>query len=124
VVPNFIGQALRGGSLTVYGDGQQTRSFCYVEDEIEGIVRLFKSAESEPVNIGNPHEMTILEFAHLINDLTGNTSGIEFQDKRIEGDPQQRRPDIARAREVLGWEPQVDVREGLRRTIDFFKDTL
>jgi dTDP-glucose 4,6-dehydratase len=124
VVPNFIGEALRGERITVYGDGQQTRSFCFVDDEVEGIIRLFLSAESEPVNIGNPHEMTILEFAHLINDLIGNQGGIEFQDKRIQGDPQQRCPDISKAREVLGWEPHIDVREGLRRTIDFFRDRL
>ncbi len=122
VVPNFIGQALRGEPLTIYGDGQQTRSFCYVDDLIEGIYRLLMSDENEPVNLGNPHEMTIVEFANVINTLTGNSAGTIFQpEKRIQGDPQTRQPDIAKARRQLGWEPTVDIHEGLRRTIDYFK---
>ncbi|MBN1429826.1 MAG: SDR family oxidoreductase [Anaerolineae bacterium] len=121
VVPNFVGQALRGEPLTVYGDGSQTRSFCYVADQVDGLYRLLMSDESTPVNIGNPHEMTILEFANLINELTGNPGGVIFEDKRIEGDPQTRRPDIGKARRILGWEPRVDIREGLTRTIEYFK---
>lgn len=122
VVPNFIGQALRGEPLTIYGDGKQTRSFCYVDDEIEGIHRLLMSSENLPVNIGNPHEMSILEFASIINDLTGNTAGTVIQEgKRIEGDPQTRQPDISRARQLLGWEPKIDIREGLTRTIEYFR---
>ena len=122
VVPNFIAAALVGQPLTVYGDGQQTRSFCYVEDEVDGLIRLFMCDENAPVNIGNPHEMTILEFAQLVNDITGNKAGIVYQDKRIQGDPQQRQPDITKARNILGWEPRVDVREGLARTIEYFKN--
>jgi dTDP-glucose 4,6-dehydratase len=122
VVPNFVAQALRGEALTVYGDGKQTRSFCYVEDLIDGLYRLLLSGENDPVNIGNPHEMTILEFADLINELTGNEAGTIFlEDKRVEGDPQTRKPDISRAREILGWEPKVDIREGLTRTIAYLK---
>jgi len=121
VVPNFIGQALRGEPLTVYGDGSQTRSFCYVDDMVEGIYRLLLSDEAEPVNLGNPQEMTILELAHLINELTGNRADVVFQDKRIPGDPQRRCPDISKARSALGWEPKVNPEEGLRRTIEWFK---
>jgi len=122
VVPNFIGQALRGEPLTVYGDGSQTRSFCYIDDQVDGLYRLLLSDEHEPVNIGNPHETSILDFAHLINELTGNPGGIVFQDKRIEGDPQTRRPDISKAQHILKWEPKVDVQEGLKRTIEYFRD--
>ncbi len=122
VVPNFVAEAIQGQPLTVYGDGRQTRSFCYVEDEVDGLVRLFMSSENGPVNVGNPHEMTILEFAELVNEVSGNSAGIIFEDRRIEGDPQLRRPDIERARKILGWEPRVDVREGLQRTIDYFRD--
>ena len=122
VVPNFIGQALRGEPLTIYGDGKQTRSFCYVDDEIEGIHRLLMSSENLPVNIGNPHEMSILEFASVINDLTSNTAGVVIQEgKRIQGDPQTRQPDITRARQLLRWEPKIDIREGLKRTIEYFR---
>jgi dTDP-glucose 4,6-dehydratase len=122
VVPNFVAQALRGEPLTVYGDGKQTRSFCYVDDEVEGLYRLLMSDEVEPVNIGNPHELSILEFAELINDLTGNTAGTVIQeDKRIKGDPQTRQPDITKANRVLGWEPTIDIREGLQRTIAYFR---
>jgi dTDP-glucose 4,6-dehydratase len=122
VVPSFVSEALRGQPLTVYGDGKQTRSFCYVDDEVDGLVRLFMSGETGPVNIGNPHEMTILEFAQLVNEVSGNSAGIVFEDKRIEGDPQQRRPDIERARRILGWEPRIHVHEGLQRTIDYFRN--
>jgi dTDP-glucose 4,6-dehydratase len=122
VVPNFIAEALKGQPLTVYGDGKQTRAFCYVEDEVDGLIRLFMSGETAPVNIGNPHEMTILEFAQLVNEITGNAAGIIYEDKRIQGDPQQRRPDIDKARRLLDWEPRIDVREGLSRTIAYFKN--
>lgn len=125
VVPNFIAQALRGEPLTVYGDGQQTRSFCYVSDLVDGIYRLLLSEEHDPVNIGNPQEMTILAFAEKITQLTGSKSKIEFvhpEDVRIKDDPKVRKPDISKARRVLGWEPKVPVDEGLRRTIDWFRD--
>ena len=122
VVPNFIGQALRGEPLTIYGDGAQTRSFCFVDDLIEGIYRLLLSDESMPVNIGNPNETSILEFAELINRLTGNRAGLIFQpDDRLGSDPQRRQPDIARARSLLGWEPKVGLEEGLTRTIESFR---
>ncbi len=123
VVPNFIRQALRGEPLTVYGDGKQTRSFCYVDDLIEGIYRLLMSDQVEPVNIGNPAEMTILEFAERINALTGNPAGIVFEPLPVD-DPQQRQPDITRARQVLGWEPKVDLEQGLRPTIAYFAERL
>jgi len=124
VVPNFVGQALRHEPLTVYGDGQQTRSFTYVDDLVEGIHRLLMSNEVEPTNIGNPVEMTILQFAHLVNALTDNPSGIVFKDARSQDDPQVRRPDISKAQRVLGWEPRVPVEEGLRRTIDWFSQRM
>jgi dTDP-glucose 4,6-dehydratase len=124
-LPNFIKQALLGQPLTVYGEGQQTRSFCYVDDLIEGIVRLLYSDEHLPVNIGNPVEMTILEFAQAINRVTGNQAGIVFvPNARSARDPQRRQPDITRARTLLGWEPQVDLDEGLERTIPYFKEQL
>ena len=122
VVPNFVGQALRGQPLTVYGDGKQTRSFCYVEDEVDGLVKLLMSNETLPVNIGNPHEMMIVQFAELINEITGNQAGIVYEDKRIQGDPQTRRPNISKAQQLLGWEPRIDIREGLQRTIDYFRE--
>jgi dTDP-glucose 4,6-dehydratase len=121
VVPNFVGQALRGEPLTVYGDGSQTRSFCYVDDLIEGIYRLLLSDEVEPVNVGNPAEMSILDFAHLVNRLTGSKAGIVYEDYRIPDDPQVRQPDISKARRVLNWEPQVDLEEGLQKTIEWFR---
>jgi len=122
VVPNFVGQALRHEALTVYGDGQQTRSFCYVSDLIDGIYRLLWSDTSDPVNIGNPREMTILEFAHIVNTLTDNPAGITFKPQdRIAGDPQTRRPDISRAKEILKWEPKVELADGLARTIRYFE---
>ena len=124
VVPNFIGQSLRGEALTVYGDGSQTRSFQYVDDLVEGVIRLFGSDATLPVNIGNPAEMTILDFARVVNEITDNPAGIVFEDKRIAGDPQTRRPDITRAREWLGWEPKIDLHEGLMRTIHYFREVV
>lgn len=124
VVPNFIAQALRDEPLTVYGDGSQTRSFQYVSDLVEGIYRLLLSGYSDPVNIGNPVEMTVLRFAELVNEVTNNKAGIVFKDERIHGDPQVRQPDISRAREVLKWEPRVQLREGLQTTIAYFREVL
>jgi dTDP-glucose 4,6-dehydratase len=124
VVPNFIAQALKGEPLTVYGDGQQTRSFQYVSDLVDGVYRLLASDESYPVNIGNPDEMSILEFADEVIRITGSTSEIIFvqpEDNRIKDDPKVRRPDITRAREKLGWEPRVTLNEGLSRTVNFFR---
>ena len=124
VVPNFLKQALAGEPLTVYGDGSQTRSFCYVDDLIDGIYRLLLSDEHRPVNIGNPTETSILEFAETINGLTGNDEIVFRPDRRGEGDPQRRQPDISRAREVLDWEPKIDLEEGIRKTIPYFKQRL
>ena len=121
VVPNFVGQALRGQPLTVYGEGRQTRSFCYVSDLIEGIHRLLMSSENEPVNIGNPVEMSILHFAETINRLTGNPAGIRFEPLPVD-DPKQRQPDISKARRVLGWEPTVSLEQGMAQTIAWFAD--
>jgi dTDP-glucose 4,6-dehydratase len=119
VVPNFVGQALAGAALTVYGDGSQTRSFCYVSDLIEGIYRLLLSDEREPVNIGNPAETSILDFAQTINRLTNNPAGIRFE-PLPQDDPKQRQPDISKARRVLSWSPQVSLETGLRETIAWF----
>jgi dTDP-glucose 4,6-dehydratase len=124
VVPNFIQQALRGEPLTVYGDGAQTRSFCYVDDLIEGIYRLLLSSEVEPVNIGNPGEFTVREFAEIVNRLTDNPAGIVFKDLRTADDPQVRQPDISKANAILGWEPEIELEEGLRRTIPWFREEL
>jgi len=125
VVPNFIKQALQGKPLTVYGDGSQTRSFCYVDDLIEGIYRLLLTDEHRPVNIGNPHEMTILELAKTINTLLENPPSITMlPEKRGEGDPERRRPDISRAKEILGWEPEIGLEEGLRKTLPYFRENL
>jgi dTDP-glucose 4,6-dehydratase len=125
VVPNLLQQALRHEPLTVYGDGLQTRSFCYVDDLIEGLVRLLFSEEHQPVNLGNPNETTILDFAETINRLVGNPAGVIFQpEQRGESDPQRRRPDITRARQVLDWEPRVNLAEGLQKTVAYFKDTM
>ncbi|MDX1935194.1 MAG: UDP-glucuronic acid decarboxylase family protein [Capsulimonadales bacterium] len=121
VVPNFVGQALRGDPITVYGDGKQTRSFCYVSDLIDGIFKLSMSRESGPINIGNPIERTMLEFAEEIKRITASQSEIVFQPLPTADDPKQRRPDISKARERLGWEPVVSLEEGLERTIAYFK---
>jgi len=122
VVPNFIQQAIRGEPLTVYGDGSQTRSFCYVDDLIEGVYRLLLSDEHDPVNIGNPAETTILEFAHTINKIIGNKAGIVFKPaSRLGDDPQRRQPDITRAKEILGWEPKISLEEGIRLTAPYFR---
>ncbi|HYO72593.1 MAG TPA: UDP-glucuronic acid decarboxylase family protein [Archangium sp.] len=121
VVPAFVGQALRGEDFTVFGDGSQTRSFCYVSDLIDGIVRLAMSDVEEPVNLGNPREMTILQFAEAVRDAMGGSSRITFEP--LPGDdPQQRQPDITRARTLLGWEPRVRLEDGLRETIRYFRD--
>ena len=119
-LPNFVHQALTGQPITVYGTGQQTRSFCYVSDLIDGIYRLMTSDEHEPTNIGNPHEITILEFAERIRTLLGVTTPIVFE-PLPQDDPKQRCPDISKARRLLGWEPKVDLEEGLRRTLESFK---
>ena len=120
VVSNFVVQALRGDPLTIYGDGSQTRSFCYVEDEVDGIWRLFHSDLHDPVNIGNPVEFTIRELAEEVLRQVGGTSELEFRSLPTD-DPKVRRPDISRARELLGWEPSVDLAEGLRRSIPYFR---
>ncbi len=119
-LPAFIGQALRGENLTVFGDGSQTRSFCYVDDLIEGIYRLLKSNYTMPVNIGNPHEISLLEFAEEVLKLTGSNVKIEFRELPVD-DPKQRRPDITRAKEMLGWQPTVDRSKGLQITYDYFR---
>jgi dTDP-glucose 4,6-dehydratase len=125
VVPNFIQQALVGKPLTIYGDGMQTRSFCYVDDLVEGIIRLLLSEEHDPVNIGNPVETTILEFAETINRIVGNRAGVAFLPaERLESDPQRRRPDITRARNILGWEPTINLEEGIAKTIPYFRSKL
>jgi dTDP-glucose 4,6-dehydratase len=124
VVPNFIRQALVGEALTVYDKGTRTRSFCYVSDLVEGIVRLLLSDEVYPVNLGNPKEMTILEFANRVLEVTGSRSEIRFvkpKDERTQDDPMVRQPDITKAREALGWEPQVSLHEGLEKTVDWFR---
>ena len=123
VVSNFVVQALRGDPLTVYGDGSQTRSFCYVSDEVDGIYRLFMHGDSSPTNIGNPREYTVRELAELVLELTGSDAPIVERELPVD-DPKVRQPDITRARATLGWEPKVEVREGLARTIEYFRDVL
>ncbi|MDY6846568.1 MAG: UDP-glucuronic acid decarboxylase family protein [Chloroflexota bacterium] len=124
-VPNFIQQALRGEPLTIYGDGKQTRSFCFVDDLIEGIFRLMMSEYHEPVNIGNPSETSILDFADLVNGLIGNEAGtIIKMAKRLGSDPQRRQPDITRAKSILSWEPRISLKEGLSKTIPYFRTKL
>ena len=120
VIPAFMGQALRGEDLTVFGDGSQTRSFCYVDDQVEGIYRLLFSDYTNPVNIGNPHEISIRDFAEEIIKLTGTTQKVIYKDLPVD-DPMQRQPDITRAKEILGWEPKVDRSEGMKITFDYFK---
>ena len=119
-LPAFMGQALRGEDVTVFGDGSQTRSFCYCDDLVEGIYRLLLSDETEPVNIGNPAEMTILKFAEKVIELTGSKSKITFKELPTD-DPKVRQPDISKARRVLGWEPKVDLHTGLSSTLDYFR---
>jgi dTDP-glucose 4,6-dehydratase len=123
VVSNFVCQALQGRDLTVYGDGSQTRSFCYVDDEIRGILALLDSNERGPINIGNPVEFTMLELAQLVLELTGSQSQLVYEALPAD-DPLQRCPDISLARQLLGWEPIVGLRDGLRNTIDWFQKTL
>ena len=123
VVSNFIVQALSGEPLTIYGDGTQTRSFCYVSDEVEGIYRLFLNGDPEPTNIGNPNEFTVRQLAELVVELTGTKSKIEMHPLPTD-DPKVRKPDISRAREILGWEPSVTLRDGVAKTIDYFKQVL
>ena len=120
VVPNFICQALQGDDITVYGDGSQTRSLCYMNDEIEGIYRLMMSDYTLPMNIGNPEEHAILELAKIIIRLTGSNSKITFKDLPVD-DPKQRRPDITKARDILKWEPKVSLEHGLKDTIKYFE---
>jgi len=125
VVPNFILQALHGEPLTIYGDGSQTRSFCYVSDLIEGIYRLLLSGEHDPVNIGNPTEISILEFGQTINKIVNNPGGILFKEElRLSDDPQRRQPDITRARTLLNWEPKVPLHEGIQHTIQYYKEKI
>jgi dTDP-glucose 4,6-dehydratase len=126
VVPNFIGQALRGDDITVYGDGKQTRSFCYVADLVDGIYRLSQTPSdvSGPINIGNPTERTMLEFAQEIKRITSSSSNIVYAPLLTADDPKQRRPDITKAKEILGWEPKVSLEEGLKATIAYFKTKL
>jgi len=119
VVSNFIVQALRGDNITVYGDGKQTRSFCFVEDEVRGLIALFDSAEIMPTNIGNPNEFTILELAEIVIEELNSSSEIIFEPLPVD-DPMQRKPDITKAREILGWEPQIQLREGVVRTAEYF----
>ncbi|HLJ13550.1 MAG TPA: UDP-glucuronic acid decarboxylase family protein [Bryobacteraceae bacterium] len=123
VVPAFLDQALRGEPLAVYGDGKQTRSFCYVRDLVDGLYRLMQSEERYPVNLGNPTELTILEFAERIRHLTGTSAPIDFR-PLPEDDPKKRRPDIGKAKRLLGWEPQVPLDDGLRETITYFQDLI
>jgi len=120
VIPNFMKQALRGEDLTVYGDGSQTRSFCYVSDEIEGLLRLAKSSEHLPVNIGNPNEFTILDCAKRVLAVTGSKSKIRYE-PLPQDDPKQRRPDITKAKTLLAWEPKIDLEAGLRMSLDYFR---
>ena len=125
VVPNFLNQALTGKPLTIYGDGTQTRSFCFVDDLINGVFKLFFSEEHLPVNIGNPSEISILDFARTINNLVGNMAGITIKaSERSEGDPQRRRPDIQKAKRILDWEPIVKLEEGIKATIPYFNNKL
>ena len=125
VIPNFICQAIKREPLTVYGDGSQTRSFCYVDDMVDGLYRLMMSVENEPINLGNPSEITINQLAAAINRLTGNPAGVQFlPDQRAPADPQRRQPDISRAKGILDWEPKIDLDHGLSLTIDDFRSRL
>jgi len=121
VIPNFMRQALRGEGLTIYGDGSQTRSFCYVSDEVEGILRLAKATEHGPVNVGNPTEFTILECAQRVLTVTGSKSSLKYE-ALPQDDPKQRRPDISKAKQLLGWEPRIDLESGLRMSLEYFRE--
>lgn len=123
VISNFMKQALRGEPLTIYGEGTQTRSFCYVSDEIEGILRLSRSDEHMPTNIGNPNEFTMLECAQIVLKVTGSSSKLAFE-PLPQDDPKQRRPDISKAKALLGWEPKIDLETGLKLSLDYFRDSL
>ena len=123
VISNFMVQAIQGNDLTIYGDGGQTRSFCYVSDEIEGFLRLSQSDEHMPVNIGNPHEWTILDCAQTVLRVTRSKSKIAYKPLPVD-DPMQRQPDITRARTLLGWEPKIDLETGLKLSLDYFKNAL
>src|SRR5438477_5580377 len=123
VIPNFMRQALRGEGLTIYGDGSQTRSFCYVEDEVEGILRLSRADEHGPVNIGNPNEFTILECAQRVLAVTGSKSRLRYEGLP-QDDPKQRRPDISKAKRLLAWEPKVDLESGLRKSLEYFRQAV
>ena len=120
IVPNFMKQAILGEPLTIYGDGSQTRSFCYVSDLVDGIYRLMMSDEHMPTNVGNPNEFTVLDFAHKVLEMTGAKSTLEYRDLP-EDDPKQRQPDISKAKSVLGWQPKVELHEGLKLTLDYFQ---
>ena len=122
-VPNFMAQAIRGEPVTVYGDGSQTRSLCYVSDLVRGVIAALERADELPVNLGNPTEVTVLELARTIVGLAGSHSKIEFRELPVD-DPKQRRPDITRARTMLGWEPEVSLEDGLRRTLEYFRSVL
>ncbi|MEO0224159.1 MAG: NAD-dependent epimerase/dehydratase family protein, partial [candidate division WOR-3 bacterium] len=125
VISNFIVQALKGEKLTIYGDGSQTRSFCYVDDLVEGIFRVstYDKLNGEVINLGNPSEFTILELANIIKDILPQTKGFEFLPP-LEDDPRKRRPNISKAKKLLNWEPKVPLKEGLRKTIDYFRKVL
>jgi len=123
VVPNFILQALRGEDLTVYGDGSQTRSFCYLDDLVEGIIRLVFSRETDPVNLGNPDEFTVLEFARIVLEITGSSSRIIHQPLPVD-DPRVRRPDITKAQNILNWKPKVSLKEGIKKTVPYFQEKI
>jgi dTDP-glucose 4,6-dehydratase len=125
LVPNFIMQALKGEPLTIYGDGSQTRSFCYVDDLIEGLYSLLFSDEHLPINLGNPEEISVKQFAIMINQITGNKAGMIFKEGMFVGhDPQRRQPDITRAKTILNWNPKISLEDGLARTIDYFRNLL
>ena len=123
VIPNFMKQALRGEDLSVYGDGKQTRSFCYVSDEIEGFLQLSKTDEHFPVNVGNPNEFTVLECAELVISITESKSKIRYE-KLPQDDPKQRQPDISKARKLLGWEPKIDLDSGLQMSLEYFREAV
>jgi nucleoside-diphosphate-sugar epimerase len=122
-VPNFMAQAIRGEPLTVYGDGSQTRSLCYVADLVRGVIANLEKGDELPVNLGNPHEVSVLELAETIIRLAGSNSQIEHRELPVD-DPKQRRPDIARAQKLLGWAPEVTFEDGLRRTLEYFRSVL